>query len=169
MKNVSGRRKRKRTDVCFKDNIMEHSSLLLDSYFNFFFAKAVHVAKNKVFHKICDGCKNGYLSQTDHLCLVKGEETLLTVYFIDILDAVNVNFVIQQWESAVRDLNSSSPGLIELCKLKYTCKDWIYTDKNWQKKIIDTVGRISKLERRFTIEKVRIFLLSSFKVQEYKK
>lgn len=124
---------------------------LLQSYFDFLYAKEIRMKMNCVFKANCLGCRDSCLSQMDHACLTLTEEQQLRLYFEDVLLAVDETEILLRWDDAVSVLDMSSE-LIEMFKLKIYCKDWRETDMktvHWKNKMITTTVRLLNIERRF--------------------
>ena len=90
---------------------------LLQSYFDFFYAKEISVKMYSVFKKKCFGCEHLCLSQTDHTCLSLTDEQQLELYFEDVLLDVNESNILLKWDEAASALDVS-PELLEMFKLK---------------------------------------------------
>lgn len=71
--------------------------LLLESYFNVLYAKAMLSVMKTVVKDMCDGCQYGSLSQTKHTCLVLSKEEQLNRYFEQIVNAVYEDYILAQW------------------------------------------------------------------------
>ena len=130
----------------------EHISLM-DSYFDFLYAKAISIKSCSVFEKMCEGCENGYLSQRCHTCLSLSKRERLELYFDEILKDIDEEDVLIQWTEAVNCLDDISSELIYMYKLKLSCKDWRETDMKtqcWKTRMIKMVNQIWLLERSFT-------------------
>ena len=128
------------------------SVTLLQSYFDFFYAKEIKDKMSSVFKAKCIGCQSAGLSQRDHDCLSQTNEQLLNLYFEDILLNVDENDILQQWQDAVSVLDTSSE-LIYMFKLKLFCKDWRETDMKslqWRNKMIHMVVQLLTIEKRFS-------------------
>lgn len=102
--------------------------ILLDSYFQFFYAKEIISKMHTVFKNNCSGCQRGNLSQLSDPCLCLSEYHQLGLYFEDILLNVNEWDVLRKWTNAVSVLQDMSPELVDMYKLKIYCSDWRETD-----------------------------------------
>ena len=117
------------------------SVTLLQSYFDFFYAKEIKDKRPLVFKAKRIGCQNARLSQRDHNRLTLTEVQQLNLYFEDVLLYVDENDILQRWEDAVCILDMSSE-LIYMFKLKLFCKDWRETNMKyianlqWRNKMI---------------------------------
>lgn len=126
--------------------------LLLDSYFDFFYAKAITSSMYSVFKKMCFGCKKGYLSQMDHSCLSLSDREQLELYFDDIIKVIDEDEILIKWNEAVSCMADISPALIAMYKLKIDCKDWRTADmknQSWKSKTIKMVFQILRLDKQF--------------------
>lgn len=124
---------------------------LLQSYFDFFYAKEIRDKMRPVFKAKCLGCQNAFLSQTDHDCLTLTDEQQLNLYFDDVLLDVDETDILQRWRDAISVLDTSSE-LIDMFKLKIYCKDWRETDMKtlqWRNKMINMTVRLLAIEKRF--------------------
>lgn len=124
---------------------------LLQSYFDFFYAKEIRDKMRPVFKAKCLGCQNAFLSQTDHDCLTLTDEQQLNLYFDDVLLDVDETDILQRWRDAISVLDTSSE-LIDMFKLKIYCKDWRETDMKtlqWKNKMINMTVRLLAIEKRF--------------------
>lgn len=124
---------------------------LLQSYFDFFYAKEIRDKMRPVLKAKCLGCQNARLSQTDHDCLTLTDEQQLNLYFDDVLLDVDETDILQRWQDAVSVLDISSE-LIDMFKLKIYCKDWRETDMKtlqWRNKMINMTVRLLMIEKRF--------------------
>jgi hypothetical protein len=132
-------------------NMQRKTVSLLQTYFDFFYAKAISDKMCMVFKKKCLGCVNEWLSQTDHTCLTLTTQQLLNLYLEDILQEVDQTEILSQWNQSASILDVSAE-LLEMFKLKIYCKDWRDTDmktSQWRTKMIKTAVQIKLLEQRF--------------------
>lgn len=123
---------------------------LLESYFDFFYAKAILDNMNDVIIKKCYGCINNKLSQTDHQCLNLSREDWLHLYLEDILLCVDESDILQKWESSVSMVEDVE--LVAMYRFKLYCSDWRDTDMKtdaWKSKMIRMTLQILHLEKRF--------------------
>ena len=126
---------------------------LLDSYFEFFYAKEIIDVMTDVFKKKCDGCKDGALSQLNHQCLMLSTKEQLELYWDYVLREINEIRVIEKWYGTVYMLDSVPIEVIDLYKSKLDCRDWRDTDMkmgSWKNRLIKMAISIMKLEKRFT-------------------
>ena len=126
---------------------------LLESYFEFFYAKAVSTVISDVTKSLCDGCRYESLSQTEHICTTLTKRELLNLYFEEFLNAVDEDRILEQWDEAVKCVPDISEELIYLFRLKLQCKDWRETGMKtiqWRWKIIDMTVKVVELENRFS-------------------
>lgn len=111
---------------------------LLDSYFEFFYAKEIVNNMYTVFKSNCVGCQRGKLSQLSHPCLTLSEYEQLKLYFEDILEKVNEYDVLRKWSTAASANQDISREFVSMYKLKIYCRDWRETDMKtleWKSKI----------------------------------
>ena len=118
---------------------------LLESYFDFFYAKAMILEMGSLNKKWCLGCQQGKLSQLDHTCLLSKKEQLDT-HFDQIVNCVNEEEVIFQWRGTARSLVDEE--VIDMYYLKLSCKDWIETMKTdkWTKKMKSLILSVLSLK-----------------------
>ena len=80
---------------------LSESVSLLQSYFDFYYAKEIRKKMFSVFKARCTGCQNSHLSQMDHACLTLTDEQQLKLYFENILQDVDESDILKQWNDAV--------------------------------------------------------------------
>ena len=125
---------------------------LLDSYWDFFYARNIMDVMSVVVNRNCTGCENGCLSQREHSCLYFTKQEQLELYFDDIMRDVNEEEVLRMWHEAVSSIEYIPSEVVALYKLKLNCRDWRETDMKtdtWVKKIISMCIRLYHLENRF--------------------
>jgi hypothetical protein len=125
---------------------------LLESYWDFFYARHVLDGMNGIIKTKCTGCQNGYLSQREHSCLSLTKHEQLEMYFDDIVLGVHEEYVIMQWCLAVSQIDTFPQEVVSSYKLKLKCQDWRETDmksEQWKKRIINMCVRLYYLENRF--------------------
>ena len=134
---------------------MEDKSVrLLDSYFDFIYARKISNIVYTVAKEHCVGCQHVSLSQSDHTCLLE-KKALLDLHFDHILKLIDEDSIIQIWYTSVL-CSDISPELIEMYKLKIKCRDWRDTDMKtpfWRRKMINMATDIINLERNFVWNK----------------
>ena len=124
---------------------------LLNSYFDFYYAKEIGLKMNSVFKEKCFGCQCCSLSQLDHSCVTLTKAQLLELYFEDVLREVDEEVILSNWLASASALDVSSE-LVDMFKLKLFCKDWRETDMKtpaWKTKMINMTIQILLLETRF--------------------
>ena len=135
-------------------DIMELNKVsLLQSYFDYFYAKEIRDKMFSVLKSKCFGCQQSRLSQTDHICLTPVKENILWFYFDDILREVDELEVLRKWNHSAAMLDISLE-LIEMFKLKIYCEDWRKVDMRtieWRDKMVKMTYQIMKLENRFDV------------------
>ena len=130
---------------------LSESVSLLQSYFDFCFAKEIRLKMHPVFKARCNGCQMSRLSQMDHACLTLTEEQQLKLYIEDILMDVDESEILKQWNDAVTVIGIPSE-VIEMFRLKLGCLDWRQADMKtvkWRDRMIHMTIRLLHLERRF--------------------
>ena len=130
---------------------LSESVSLLQSYFDFCYAKEIRKKMFPVFKAKCSGCQNSRLSQMDHACLTLTDKQQLKFYFEDILKDVDESDILKQWHDEV-SLTEMPLSLIEMFRLKLYCLDWRETDMKsaqWRNRMIDMTVRLLQLEARF--------------------
>ena len=90
-------------------------------------------------------------SQTDHDCIMEYEDDnwKLDFYFMDMLNAVDENAILQSWEDIVR-ISHIPDNIIDLHKMVLTNKDYLDCMKTevWIMKMKRMVLTISRIEDR---------------------
>jgi hypothetical protein len=128
---------------------------LLQSYFEFFYAKEIMSKMYKVFKINCSGCQQGELSQLNHPCLSLTDYEQLELNLDDILDEVNESVILKNWDSAVSVMQNISPELKEMYKLKIYCQDWRDTDMKttvWKSKMYRLTCELIQLKNNVSTE-----------------
>lgn len=124
---------------------------LLESYFDFFYAKAILEKMSGVFSKNCIGCVTNSLSQMDHSCLTLTKTEQLKLYFEDILLKVDENEILRNWEHSISHLEEDYSIISGLYRLKLYCRDWRETDMKsaaWKSKMIRMTMQLFRLQHR---------------------
>ena len=122
---------------------------LLESYFDFCYAKSIKDNMLTVFKKKCFGCLHDSLSQTDHTCLTFSRKEQLELYFDEVLQHLDENEILRQWEETVSSF--ANADFVNLYKLKFYCRDWRETDMRcatWKTKMVKLVFELFQLENR---------------------
>ena len=63
----------------------DHRAGLLESFWTFYYAKAMLERKDDIYSRFCQGCLIDTLSQRHHTCLALTREEKLRLYFEHIL------------------------------------------------------------------------------------
>lgn len=124
---------------------------LLESYFEFFYAREIVSRMCTVINQNCVGCQRGYPSQRDHQCLSLTDKELLRLYWGAILREVDEEEILRNWESAVLGMQDVSQELIHMYKLKIYCRDWREVDMKtvaWNSKMYRLSCQILALRNR---------------------
>lgn len=123
--------------------------MLMDSYFDFMYAKAMHECLPTIVKENCYGCEVDHPSQLQHACLIYDHEESIYMYFDELLSAVNEDSILLSWSEIV-DALEISPEVVALHKLKIYDKDWLATMKTeqWKAKMKKIVLSISHIEKR---------------------
>lgn len=124
---------------------------LLESYFDFLYAREISNTIYSVMKRECVGCQEGYLSQREHSCLSESKTVQLELYFDETVKLIDEPDILRGWYGNVTCLDIS-PELIAMYKLKIECKDWRDTEMKtgfWKRKMIRMATDIIKLENRF--------------------
>ena len=131
------------------------SVMLMNSYFDFMYAKALLSVKDTTIKRSCHGCEIDHPSQRQHDCIMRmdnedAEEYYIDFYFDDILKAVDESVILQAWEDIVRISNISS-AMIDLRKMVISSRDFLEMMKtdHWKEKMRRMVLTIYRLENRF--------------------
>lgn len=132
------------------------SVMIMNSYFDFIYAKALYEIKGVTMKKSCYGCEINHPSQTQHDCLMNYAEYdddddayRLDLYFEDMLKVVNEQDIIQSWDDIVR-VSNISHEIIDLHKMVISSKDFLEVMKTeqWKNKMKKMILTISRLEKR---------------------
>ena len=121
---------------------------LLESYFDFCYAKSIKDMLT-VFKQKCFGCLHDSLSQTDHTCLTFSRKEQLELYFDEVLQHLDENEILRQWEETVSSF--ANADFVNLYKLKFYCRDWRETDMRCatcKSKMVKLVFELLQLENR---------------------
>lgn len=124
---------------------------LMESFWTFSYAEELIKTMISVYRKECEGCRNGWQSQKDHMCLDVTNRYQLECYFDRIVKLIDEKNVLDRWEKHTTPLNLT-PSLLHLYRLKIYCEDWRQVDMKtdyWETSMVDTVLRILQLETRF--------------------
>ena len=128
-------------------------TLLMRSYFDFIYAKALGEVMNLVRKKHCHGCTIDHPSQKQHTCLTDfdddDKECFINFYFDSMLQDVDESDILKSWEDVMKISNISSE-LMELHKMAISSKDFLETMKTeqWKRKMKKMVLTIIHLENR---------------------
>lgn len=126
---------------------------LLESYFDFFYAREIiDIMDDVLKKKKCVGCLHGHLSQLEHTCTWSVKEQL-ELYWDDVLREVSEVDVILKWRNAISLMENIPSPLVDMYKMKLDCVDWRETDMKtlaWKTRIIRMTVTILQLEKRFT-------------------
>ena len=123
---------------------------LLETYFDFFYAREILNKMHIVLRQKCSGCRRGYLSQLDHECLTLTEHERFELYFDDILREVDESLILNNWNATVSVMSDISQALVGMLKLKFFCRDWRETGMKtagWRKKMTEMVTQLASLNR----------------------
>lgn len=127
------------------------SVMLMNSYFDFVYAKALCQVKGTAVRKNCYGCQMNHPSQKQHDCIMitDDDEYQIDFYFEEMLKEVNEKDIIQSWEDIVR-VSNISPEVIDLHKLVISSEDFLQMMKTeqWRSKMKRMVLTINRLEDR---------------------
>ena len=130
------------------------SVLLMNSYFDFVYAKALYEVKKLTMKKSCYGCEINHPSQRHHDCLMEWDNTdddeyRLDFYFEDMVKEVDEATILQAWEDIVR-ISNISPEVIDLHKMVISTSDFLAVMKTeaWFKKMKRMMLAITRIENR---------------------
>ena len=126
--------------------------LLLESYFDFLYAKTICNTADEVLKRMCDGCRSCNLSQRNHTCLSVSKVERIEIYFQDILETIKEEEILNEWTKIVEGLHDIQTGLKYLFRLKIGCKDWRETQmktQTWKCRMLKMVKTLIFLERHF--------------------
>ena len=123
--------------------------MLMDSYFDFIFAKAMFECLPTIIRDNYYGCEIDHPSQLQHHCVMYDQEESIYMYFEELLTVVNQDEILLSWTDIVDSLDIS-PELVALHKLKIYDKDCLETMKTeqWKTKIRKMIISISYIENR---------------------
>jgi hypothetical protein len=133
------------------------SVMLMNSYFDFVYAKALINVKSMIVKKHCYGCFKDHPSQTQHDCIMSDlmydDEQAYDFYFEEMLLEVDETKVLQAWEVLVQGLNLSHE-VIYLHKQVLANKDFreVMKTKLWKSKMKKTIQTILHAEHRLFSE-----------------
>lgn len=114
------------------------SVMLMNSYLDFLYAKALHVLEVKytVIKNNCYGCMIDHPSQNQHDCIVSDliQEHSIALYFDDMLLVVDEKKILLAWEEIVQGLKISQE-VIDLYKQVLSSRDFLAVMKTeqWKK------------------------------------
>jgi hypothetical protein len=127
------------------------SVMMMNSYFDFVYAKALHEVKGLTVRKHCYGCEINHPSQKEHDCIMisDDEEYQIEFYFNNMIKDVNEQDIIKSWEE-IMEISNISPEIIHLHKRVISSKDFltVMKTKQWKSKMIRMVLTIGRLEER---------------------
>ena len=125
--------------------------MLLDSYLDFFYAEEILQRLPEVVHKMCEGCLQDSLSQTDHTCINMTKREQLSLYFEDILGVINEEDILLKWRASASTVDNVSSEYLAMYELKLNCQAWRETMKttSWKYRMIKTILQLINLERCF--------------------
>ena len=124
--------------------------MLMDSYFDFLYARALYNCLAPTVKQNCYGCEVDHPSQLQHYCLMYDVEEHIYMYFDDMMAAVDEDNILLSWSEIVDTLDVP-PELLAMHKLKIYDKDWLATMKTdqWKTKHRKMLLSITRIERRF--------------------
>ena len=124
-------------------------SSVLESYWDFFYAREIATRLPAVMLQKCDGCSVNSLSQREHTCLALTKREQLSLYFEDVLQVTDERHILLQWRDAVSSLADVTPEYRALYELKLNDPDWRATMKtqNWTNRMIHMAAQLTHLER----------------------
>ena len=131
--------------------------MLMNSYFQFVYAKAIINVKHKVVKQKCYGCFIDHPSQSEHDCimtdLINDDEHAYEFYFEEMLEEVDETKVLLAWEDLVQGL-SIPLECITFHKQVISSKDYLAVMKTneWKKKMKKTIQTILHAEHRLFSE-----------------
>jgi hypothetical protein len=127
------------------------SVMMMRSYFDFLYAKALCEVKTMTVRKNCYGCQTNHPSQREHDCLMicDDEEYQLEFYFEDMLKEVDENAIIRSWEEMMA-ISNITPEMVFLHKRVIESKDFLAIMKTdqWKAKMKKMVLTITQIEDR---------------------
>lgn len=123
--------------------------MVMNSYFDFVYAKALYEQLGKIVKQECYGCEVDHPSQVQHSCVMHDSDEHVGMYFDLLLAAVNEDLILLSWSEIMESLNIC-PELLAMQKLKIYDRDWLETMKNeqWQRKMQKMVLSILHIEHR---------------------
>lgn len=125
------------------------SSLLMDSYLDFFYANEILHRLREVIHRHCEGCVLDSLSQLDHTCLNSTKRQQLSLHFEDILKLLDEGDILVKWRQAVTPLEDET--YLAMYELKFNCADWRETMKtpSWKYRMMKLSVQLLRLDKYF--------------------
>jgi len=125
--------------------------LLMNSYFDFIYAKALCEVKCMTVRKNCYGCQINHPSQREHDCIMKtnNDEYEIDFYFEEMLKEVKEEDIIRSWLEVMCISNISSQT-VALHKQVLESKDFLEVMKTdqWKSKMKRMVLTIIQIEDR---------------------
>lgn len=128
------------------------SVMLMNSYFDFIYAKALCEVKSMTVRKHCYGCQTNHPSQIEHDCIMKtheNDEEEIEFYFENMLQEVNEMDIIRSWLD-IMSISNISQDVINLHKQVIESRDFLQIMKTnqWKSKMKKMLLTIIKIEDR---------------------
>lgn len=126
--------------------------LLLDSYFEHIYARALIDLFPVTLKECCYGCITDHGSQVHHQCVMLSTEEQIQFCFEDTLKKVDEQDLLIKWCDACTKLECVSPEILAMYKLKIYCADWRAGDmksESWKENMRGRMYQIIQLERLF--------------------
>lgn len=123
--------------------------MIMNSYFDFLYAKALYECLSITVKRECYGCEVDHPSQVQHACVMYDQDEHISMYFEKLLDSVNEDDILFSWSEIVDTMNIL-PELLALQKFKMYSDEWrasMKTDQ-WREKMKKMILKIAQLENR---------------------
>lgn len=125
------------------------NELLLESFFNYIYAREIASKMHCMFRIKCFGCQNACLSQLKHDCLVLTKKQQLEMYLDDILCMIEKENVLREWETAISTLDILPDE--KQCFERKVYSECYHKSETWKFKILQMTINVVVLDRRLKL------------------
>ena len=124
-------------------------TLLMESYFDFLYAKSLSEVLGIVVKEQCYGCQVDHPSQKHHPCIMDDEEDHVMMYFHHLVEKIDEQTILSVWCDFINQLDIPKE-LMDIQKQKMYSEGWLQTLKTdkWEDKIIKLILTTLRCERR---------------------
>lgn len=112
------------------------------------YAKAIVDKLEKTARLLCRGCRQGYLSQRDHSCMMMDRESKLYYLIWDVTETLDDDKIIENWYDSQK-CTDIDRAVLDLHMLTLKCKDYRETrmkTEQWRKNVSRIAQTILRLE-----------------------